>query len=137
MPTWASWMHRKSFAIVCFRCSGWWSRCQSQICDMPNEGELRLHWSKSAYFLRKSQFIANFYWKQFISLMFFSFQCANSLNISLSDVTECLRGPRGIELQLNAEKETHLIRKPYPSFIPTIVYNQVKYSIQFYCRVWL
>lgn len=38
----------------------------------------------------------------------------------------CLNGEKGIELQLKAEKKTHTIAKPYPSFIPTIVYNEVK-----------
>lgn len=38
----------------------------------------------------------------------------------------CLNGEKGVELQLNAEKKTHTIAKPYPSFIPTIVYDEVK-----------
>lgn len=53
------------------------------------------------------------------------FQCANQSNISYVDVQKCLNGSEGIELQLQAEKETHLIRKPYPRFIPTIVYDKV------------
>lgn len=52
-------------------------------------------------------------------------QCSDSSNISFANVTECKNGGRGVELQLDAEKETHLIAKPYPSFIPTIVYNKV------------
>lgn len=60
-------------------------------------------------------------------------QCANLVNIPFVDVTNCLHGPKGVELQLKAEKETHLIRKPYPSFIPTIVYNKVK----FYAVSWI
>lgn len=37
----------------------------------------------------------------------------------------CLNGKKGVELQLKAEKKTHTIAKPYPSFIPTIVYDEV------------
>lgn len=42
-----------------------------------------------------------------------------------SNVEECSKGPIGTQLQLDAEKATHLIAKPYPGFIPTIVYNRV------------
>lgn len=52
-------------------------------------------------------------------------QCSDSSKISFANVTECKNGEKGVELQLDAEKETHLIAKPYPSFIPTIVYNKV------------
>lgn len=38
----------------------------------------------------------------------------------------CLNGKKGVELQLKAEKKTHTIAKPYPSFIPTIVYDEVR-----------
>lgn len=48
------------------------------------------------------------------------------MSASYPDVLKCSTGERGIELQLDAEKETQLIAKPYPSFIPTIVYNKVK-----------
>ncbi|XP_031622561.1 GILT-like protein 1 [Contarinia nasturtii] len=50
--------------------------------------------------------------------------CARTVNVSYADVEKCSNGPKGVELQLNAEKETHLISKPYPSFIPTIVFSK-------------
>lgn len=48
------------------------------------------------------------------------------MNVSYADVTECSTGSKGVELQLNAEKKTHTVARPYPSFIPTIVYNEVE-----------
>lgn len=51
------------------------------------------------------------------------------LNISYPNIMECSRGSKGIELQLEAEQNTHLIAKPYPQFIPTIVYNKVKIGL--------
>lgn len=53
-------------------------------------------------------------------------QCARLVNVSYTDIMSCLNGKKGIELQLKAEKKTHTIAKPYPSFIPTIVYDEVK-----------
>lgn len=55
-------------------------------------------------------------------------QCANLVNVTYSKVNECAVGELGKQLQLNAEKETHLIAKPYPSFVPTVVYNRVSIS---------
>lgn len=52
-------------------------------------------------------------------------QCTKETNISIDDLKACETGARGIELQLEAEKQTHLIKKPYPRFVPTIVFNQV------------
>lgn len=52
-------------------------------------------------------------------------KCSDSSKISFANVTECKNGEKGVELQLDAEKKTHLIAKPYPSFIPTIVYNKI------------
>lgn len=53
------------------------------------------------------------------------------MNANFPDIEKCSTGPRGVELQLNAEKQTHTVRKPYPRFVPTIVYNKVSvYSNQ-------
>lgn len=52
-------------------------------------------------------------------------QCANETNVSPDDLRTCEAGTKGIELQLEAEKQTHRIARPYPRFIPTIVFNQV------------
>lgn len=54
------------------------------------------------------------------------------MSASYSDVLKCSQGQRGIDLQLDAEKETQLIAKPYPSFIPTIVYNKVMGNCSFF-----
>lgn len=43
----------------------------------------------------------------------------------------CLNGEKGVELQLKAERKTHTVAKPYPSFIPTIVYDEVNRIIDF------
>lgn len=50
------------------------------------------------------------------------------MNASYVDVLKCSSGSKGVELQLDAEKETHSIAKPYPSFIPTIVFNKVRWQ---------
>lgn len=42
-----------------------------------------------------------------------------------ANVEACSKGPIGTQLQLDAEQATHQIAKPYPAFIPTIVYNRV------------
>ncbi|XP_055318701.1 GILT-like protein 1 [Sitodiplosis mosellana] len=51
-------------------------------------------------------------------------KCAELVSASYADVQKCSTGPQGVQLQLNAEKETQFVAKPYPSFIPTIVYNK-------------
>lgn len=55
-------------------------------------------------------------------------QCTKQVNIPIDDLNACETGPKGLELQLEAEKQTHLIKKPYPRFVPTIVFNQVIFS---------
>lgn len=40
-------------------------------------------------------------------------------------VSDCYQGGLGYQLQIDAERITHKIAKPYPSFVPTIVYNGV------------
>lgn len=53
-------------------------------------------------------------------------KCANESKISADDLSTCGSGTKGIELQLEAERQTHRIARPYPRFIPTIVFNQVR-----------
>lgn len=48
------------------------------------------------------------------------------MNVSQTDILTCLNGEKGVELQLKAEQKTHTIAKPYPSFVPTIVFDEVK-----------
>lgn len=54
-----------------------------------------------------------------------SLKCAESVNVTYDELLDCLTTQKGVNLQLEAEKETHLIARPYPRFIPTIVYNKV------------
>lgn len=65
-------------------------------------------------------------------MCWFILQCAKLVNVSYTDIMECLNGKKGVELQLKAEKKTHTIAKPYPSFIPTIVYEEVNKII----KIW-
>lgn len=58
------------------------------------------------------------------------FQCADTVDVNWSNIEECVKGPIGVQLQLEAEQATHLIAKPYPSFIPTIVYDRVSCNTQ-------
>lgn len=51
--------------------------------------------------------------------------CVGLVGANFTNVNECANGDKGKQLQLEAEKETHLIAKPYPSFVPTVVYNKV------------
>lgn len=51
------------------------------------------------------------------------------MNISHDALKRCETGSKGIELQIKAERLTHRIARPYPAFIPTIVFNNV--SINF------
>lgn len=48
------------------------------------------------------------------------------MNVSYADIMACSNGKKGVELQLKAEQKTHTVAKPYPSFIPTIVYDEVR-----------
>lgn len=47
------------------------------------------------------------------------------VNVDYAEVHQCLRGGLATQLQLEAERITHRIARPYPSFVPTIVYNNV------------
>ncbi|KAJ6635183.1 GILT-like protein 1 [Pseudolycoriella hygida] len=40
-------------------------------------------------------------------------------------IAGCYNGGLGYQLQIEAERITHKIAKPYPSFVPTIVYNSI------------
>lgn len=64
-----------------------------------------------------------------ISIVLFNFmfelKCAESVNVPYETLFNCTTGQKGIELQLKDEQQTHRIARPYPSFIPTIVYNGV------------
>ncbi|KAJ6635184.1 GILT-like protein 1 [Pseudolycoriella hygida] len=51
-------------------------------------------------------------------------QCAASVGIDYSFVSQCVSGGLGQQLQYGAEKATHEIAYPYPRFVPTIVYNR-------------
>lgn len=41
-----------------------------------------------------------------------------------SEVHDCFYGGLGTMLQIEAERQTHTVAKPYPSFVPTIVYDR-------------
>lgn len=51
--------------------------------------------------------------------------CANLVGVNYANVNDCFIGELGKQLQLDAEEQTHLIAKPYPRFVPTIVFNRV------------
>lgn len=94
---------------------------------------LRAKWN-GTLIIRANRFVGqnpiDFVWcdnNDLLPIFFSTFQCIDSVGRhDYGLVSNCTTGARGVELQLNAEKETHLIAKPYPSFIPTIVYNKVK-----------
>lgn len=52
-------------------------------------------------------------------------QCAAAVGVEWPEVTQCFYGGLGTQLQLEAERITHKLAKPYPKFVPTIVFNQV------------
>lgn len=56
----------------------------------------------------------------------FELKCAESVNVPYEVLFNCTTGQKGVELQLKDEQQTHRIARPYPSFIPTIVYNGVR-----------
>lgn len=49
--------------------------------------------------------------------------CAARVGVEYPEVLQCVNGGLGTQLQLEQERVTHRIAKPYPSFVPTIVYN--------------
>jgi len=50
--------------------------------------------------------------------------CAARAGVNFGVVSQCFNGVLGKQLQMGAEKATHEIAYPYPSFVPTIVYNR-------------
>lgn len=52
-------------------------------------------------------------------------ECAEKVNVEYSTLFECFTSDKGKELQLIAQNQTQKIRDPYPTFVPTIVYNHV------------
>lgn len=61
-------------------------------------------------------------------ILYFFCQCSDSVNVTWANVEACSKGPIGTQLQLDAEEATHQIAKPYPAFIPTIVYDRVGFQ---------
>lgn len=51
--------------------------------------------------------------------------CANLINLNYRYIQQCMVNGIGVQLQLSAEKVTQSVQYPYPSFIPTIIYNGV------------
>jgi len=47
----------------------------------------------------------------------------NGLNYE-SDIKRCVDGGLGTLLQIEAERVTHKHRKPYPEYVPTVVFNK-------------
>lgn len=58
-------------------------------------------------------------------------KCIEDAGLSLADTMGCFHGPKGIELQLQTEKDSGPIIKR-SGFVPTIVYNGVYNSEDFY-----
>lgn len=52
-------------------------------------------------------------------------QCAEANGINYLDITRCVDGGLGLLLQIEAERITHKHRKPYPEYVPTVVFNNV------------
>lgn len=52
-------------------------------------------------------------------------QCAAQVNVDYREVSQCMNGGLATQLQLEAERITHRIARPYPSFVPTVVFNNV------------
>lgn len=53
-------------------------------------------------------------------------QCAEENGIDYnSDIARCVNGGLGTLLQIEAERITHKHRKPYPEYVPTVVFNDV------------
>lgn len=53
------------------------------------------------------------------------FQCAGIAGLDYNALNHCESSVRGIELQVQAERQTRRIKEPYPDFIPTIIFNKV------------
>lgn len=49
--------------------------------------------------------------------------CAAHVEVDHNEVLQCFNGGLGTQLQLEAERLTRKIAEPYPSFVPTIVYD--------------
>lgn len=60
-----------------------------------------------------------------------NFQCALLVNVTYETLLACQTGPKGTELQLKAENETHIVARPYPPFVPYVVYNRVSTGLPF------
>lgn len=58
-------------------------------------------------------------------------KCIEDAGLILADAMGCFNGPRGIELQLQTEKDSGPIIKK-SGFVPTIVYNGVYNRADFY-----
>lgn len=56
------------------------------------------------------------------------FQCALLVNVTYETLLACQTGQKGTELQLRAETETHAVARPYPPFVPFVVYNRVGFD---------
>lgn len=52
------------------------------------------------------------------------------MNVTYETLLACQTGPKGIELQFKAENETHTVARPYPPFVPFVVYNRVGFYPQ-------
>lgn len=61
-------------------------------------------------------------------------QCARLVDVPYATLLACQNGPKGIELQLKAENQTHEIARPYPKFVPFVVYNHVGVSTILFFR---
>lgn len=63
------------------------------------------------------------------STQFFLSQCAEANGVDFSDITRCVNGGLGLLLQIEAERITHQHRKPYPEYVPTVVFNNVSSNV--------
>ncbi|KAJ6635328.1 GILT-like protein 1, partial [Pseudolycoriella hygida] len=50
-------------------------------------------------------------------------QCSEASGIDWDEVTHCIEHGFAHQLKLDAGRQTHRIARPYPNFVPTIVYN--------------
>lgn len=55
-------------------------------------------------------------------------QCARLVNVTYETLLSCQTGLKGVELQLKAENQTHVVARPYPPFVPFVVYNRVGFD---------
>lgn len=73
--------------------------------------------------VRDSDSSTTYLLSSFIELCFLNFQCVKKSGLDSDQVAKCLRTKQGVDLQLDSEYLTLLVR---PKFIPTVTVDAVR-----------